>query len=171
MEASRPKQPNVAPLADGIHHEASSSDEEDGFGTVSGPPRQPLRVWPMSSDASSRRAWARLPDADPGYAPEGSSSIGDHVQLRGRWPSLVRWLRSRVSSSWVNALLVFVPLGIGSYMLHFSPILTFILNGIAIVPLSALLTDATEKISSDAGDTVGALLNISLGNLVELIIL
>ncbi|KAH7375318.1 Ca2+ transporter [Plectosphaerella cucumerina] len=96
----------------------------------------------------------------------------DHARLHaGKLHRLVRWFRSTVSSSWVNGLLVFVPIGLVSYMLHFNPFLTFILNGIAIIPLSALLTDATEKISSDAGDTVGALLNISLGNLVELIIL
>ncbi|KAF4988121.1 hypothetical protein FGRMN_9951 [Fusarium graminum] len=41
----------------------------------------------------------------------------------------------------------------------------------AIVPLSALLTDATEIIAAKAGDTIGALLNITFGNLVELILL
>jgi hypothetical protein len=120
------------------------------------------------TDGSSRRAWARVPESDP----DTMTDHDDHARLRaGKLHRLVRWLRSTVSSSWVNGLLVFVPIGLVSYMLHFNPFLTFILNGIAIIPLSALLTDATEKISSDAGDTVGALLNISLGNLVELIIL
>ncbi|KAH6951818.1 hypothetical protein DER45DRAFT_492813 [Fusarium avenaceum] len=51
------------------------------------------------------------------------------------------------------------------------PLLTFTCNAIAIVPLSALLTDSTEVIAAKAGDTIGALLNITFGNLVELILL
>jgi Ca2+:H+ antiporter len=37
--------------------------------------------------------------------------------------------------------------------------------------LSNLLTLATECIARDMGDSVGALLNISFGNLIEMIIL
>ncbi|KAH6692354.1 vacuolar calcium ion transporter [Plectosphaerella plurivora] len=175
MESARPGPPNVAPLAAGAtpHHARSSSDEEaaeEAFGAIGAVPRQgPLRVWPMT-DGSSRRAWARLPESDPDTAMPADHE--DHGRLRlGKIARFTRWLRSTVSSSWVNGLLIFVPFGLVSYMLHFNPFLTFVLNGIAIIPLSALLTDATEKISNDAGDTVGALLNISLGNLVELIIL
>ena len=79
--------------------------------------------------------------------------------------------RSMLFASWLNCLLFFVPLGFVAYFWEFSPIVTFTLNVIAVVPLSALLTEATERIASDAGDTLGALLNISLGNFVELIIL
>lgn len=72
---------------------------------------------------------------------------------------------------WINGLLVFVVAGIVSYLLDANPLLVFICNAIAIVPLSALLTDATEAIAARAGDTIGALLNITFGNLVELILL
>ncbi|KAJ5430801.1 Sodium/calcium exchanger membrane region [Penicillium cf. griseofulvum] len=46
----------------------------------------------------------------------------------------------------------------------------FIWNLLAIVPLSITLTEATERISKDLGETAGALLNITIGNLAELII-
>ncbi|KAJ5118429.1 uncharacterized protein N7443_007358 [Penicillium atrosanguineum] len=46
----------------------------------------------------------------------------------------------------------------------------FIWNLIAIIPLSITLTFATERISKDLGETSGALLNITIGNLAELII-
>ncbi|KAJ5820212.1 Sodium/calcium exchanger membrane region [Penicillium riverlandense] len=46
----------------------------------------------------------------------------------------------------------------------------FILNLIAIVPLSVTLTHATESISQDFGEIMGALLNITTGNLAELAI-
>ncbi|KAK1580033.1 uncharacterized protein LY79DRAFT_521559 [Colletotrichum navitas] len=72
--------------------------------------------------------------------------------------------------SWLHSLLVFVPVGIWAFLSNRAPLVVFVTNGIAIVPLSSLLTSATEKIAEDAGDTVGALLNITLGNLVELIL-
>ncbi|OQE23503.1 hypothetical protein PENFLA_c011G01532 [Penicillium flavigenum] len=49
-------------------------------------------------------------------------------------------------------------------------LLIFIWNLLAIVPLSITLTEATERISQDLGETAGALLNITIGNLAELII-
>jgi len=46
----------------------------------------------------------------------------------------------------------------------------FALSVIAIVPLAALLSHATESVSAKTGDAVGGLLNATLGNLTELII-
>jgi len=45
----------------------------------------------------------------------------------------------------------------------------FATNAVAIVPLAALLSHATESVASRLGDTVGAL-NVTFGNAVELII-
>ena len=41
---------------------------------------------------------------------------------------------------------------------------------LAIVPLAALLSHATESVAAKTGDTVGGLLNATLGNLTELVI-
>ena len=46
----------------------------------------------------------------------------------------------------------------------------FILSVLAIVPLAALLSRATESVAAKTGDTVGGLLNATLGNLTELLI-
>ncbi|WDK16480.1 vacuolar calcium ion transporter [Colletotrichum graminicola] len=73
-------------------------------------------------------------------------------------------------SSWLHGLLIFVPVGIWAFLSDSAPLVVFVTNGIAIVPLSSLPTGATENIAEDAGDAVGALLNITLGNLVELIL-
>jgi Ca2+:H+ antiporter len=48
--------------------------------------------------------------------------------------------------------------------------LLFVLSIVAIVPLAALLSSATESVAAKTGDTVGGLLNASLGNLTELVI-
>ncbi|KAL8671191.1 MAG: hypothetical protein Q9168_004308 [Polycauliona sp. 1 TL-2023] len=74
-------------------------------------------------------------------------------------------------ASWVNALLVFVPVGIACEIAHVSPTIIFAMNAIAIIPLAGLLSYATESVASDMGDTIGALMNVTFGNAVELIIL
>jgi len=48
--------------------------------------------------------------------------------------------------------------------------LLFLLSVGAIVPLAALLSHATESVAAKTGDTVGGLLNATLGNLTELVI-
>src|SRR6188474_1767494 len=48
--------------------------------------------------------------------------------------------------------------------------LLFGLSVLAIVPLAALLSHATESVAAKTGDAVGGLLNATLGNLTELII-
>src|SRR3954469_16010367 len=48
--------------------------------------------------------------------------------------------------------------------------LLFVLSVLAIVPLAALLSHATESVAAKTGDAVGGLLNATLGNLTELII-
>ena len=48
--------------------------------------------------------------------------------------------------------------------------LLFVLSVLAIVPLAALLSHATEFVAEKTGDTAGGLLNATLGNLTELVI-
>ena len=48
--------------------------------------------------------------------------------------------------------------------------LHFVLSVLAIVPLAALLSRATESVAAKTGDAVGGLLNATLGNLTELVI-
>jgi len=48
--------------------------------------------------------------------------------------------------------------------------LLFVLSVLAIIPLAALLSHATESVAEKTGDAVGGLLNATLGNLTELVI-
>jgi len=48
--------------------------------------------------------------------------------------------------------------------------LLFILSVVAIIPLATLLIHATESVAAKTGDSVGGLLNATLGNLTELVI-
>jgi len=68
-------------------------------------------------------------------------------------------------------LLAFVPVLFAAEKLKpESHTLLFVLSVLAIVPLAALLSQATESVAAKTGDAVGGLLNATLGNLTELVI-
>src|SRR6188472_4112165 len=68
-------------------------------------------------------------------------------------------------------LLVFLPVVFATARLEpEAHTLLFVLSVMAIVPLAALLSHATESVASKTGDAVGGLLNATLGNLTELVI-
>ncbi|KAK3329912.1 vacuolar calcium ion transporter [Apodospora peruviana] len=73
-------------------------------------------------------------------------------------------------SSIINVLLVFVPVGMAVHFISMPAGVVFAMNAIAIVPLAGLLSHATESIACRMGDTIGALMNVTFGNAVELII-
>jgi len=66
--------------------------------------------------------------------------------------------------AFVPAVLVAEYLGLGT------PTLLFVLSILAIVPLAALSSNATEAVAAKTGDAVGGMLSATLGNLTELII-
>jgi len=79
--------------------------------------------------------------------------------------------RAALFGSWINILLIFVPVGFAVNYAHVGgPWPTFIINFIAIVPLAATLSFATEELALRVGETFGGLLNASFGNAVELIV-
>jgi Ca2+:H+ antiporter len=68
-------------------------------------------------------------------------------------------------------LLAFVPVVFAAHNVKpEAHTLLFVLSVLAIVPLAALLSHATESVAAKTGDTVGGLLNATLGNLTELVI-
>lgn len=77
-----------------------------------------------------------------------------------------------IMHSYLNLLLVFVPIGIAVELVpSMSPGIVFGMNAIAIIPLAGILAYATESVAHNMGDAIGALMNITFGNAVELIIL
>lgn len=88
-----------------------------------------------------------------------------------RWPAIILHKTWQVlASNYVNVLLVFVPAGIILGMIGADPIAVFVVNFLAIIPLAALLSFATEEISVKLGQTLGGLMNATFGNAVELIV-
>lgn len=81
--------------------------------------------------------------------------------------SLLRELRH----SPILWLLVFAPLAIaGESLWPEKHTLLFVFSVLAVIPLAALLSHATESVAARTGDAIGGLLNATLGNLTELVI-
>ena len=75
-----------------------------------------------------------------------------------------------VLTSWLDLLLIFVPVTIVLALLQQNDLGVFISASLAIIPLAGLLGRATEHLTAYVGAGLGGLLNASLGNAAELII-
>ncbi|KAF1969520.1 vacuolar calcium ion transporter-like protein /H(+) exchanger [Bimuria novae-zelandiae CBS 107.79] len=115
-----------------------------------------------------------MPAPTNGSLGESTPLLGARHDNEPKWKqyskSIGQMVWGTLCSNYVNVLLVFVPLGIIAGKLHWSPTAVFILNFIAIMPLAALLSFATEELSAKLGQTLGGLCNATFGNAVELIV-
>ena len=108
-----------------------------------------------------------------GRPPSGEQSAGQNFtpkflhetrnSLRHKPFTLSNQLRATIFNSWINLLLIAAPAGIAMHFVNVSPVAVFVINFIAIIPLAALLSYATEEIAIRASDTVGSLLNATFG--------
>ncbi|XTI92031.1 hypothetical protein V2W45_1513305 [Cenococcum geophilum] len=79
-------------------------------------------------------------------------------------------IRAVLFGSWINLLLVAVPVGFVVNYLDINGVAIFVVNFIAIVPLAAMLSYATKEIALRVSKTLGRLLNATFRNVMELII-
>lgn len=108
---------------------------------------------------------------------EKSTTIDEKPAKAPVTQRFIRDVKRIICCSWVNWLLIFVPVGIilgaiedwGGYK-FVNPSVIFAVNAVAIIPLASLLAFATESVATRLGDTIGALLNVTFGNAVELIV-
>lgn len=127
---------------------------------------------PLISNLSSRMGnSSRVGTLSHSLRDEDNNHLYEDNRAWVRWPMKFLHLTWQVlSSSYVNVLLVFVPVGIVLGALDINPTAIFIVNFLAIMPLAALLSFATEELSAKMGQTLGGLMNATFGNAVELIV-
>lgn len=70
----------------------------------------------------------------------------------------------------IKVLLVFAPLGFIAGFLSWNAVLVSAFNFLAIIPLSALISDASDTVANRWGSLLGGLVNATFGNTVELIV-
>lgn len=91
---------------------------------------------PPSITAASDDIALRNPSAFHSHAHAPSTPKGD---LAAVWDLL--------TSSYVNCLLIFVPLGIAAGIMEWGAVTVFTLNFLALVPLALILGDVTEDLA------------------------
>jgi Ca2+:H+ antiporter len=79
-------------------------------------------------------------------------------------------LRRVLFGSWLNVLLLFLPVALALEWAHAGEVWVFGTAALAIVPLAGLIGHATEELSLRAGPGIGGLLNATFGNGAELLI-
>ncbi|KAF8340727.1 Sodium/calcium exchanger protein-domain-containing protein [Cantharellus anzutake] len=91
-------------------------------------------------------------------------------------PTKMDSLKAIVFASWLNPLLIFVPI---SWALNFAldpdkssnkNTVVFVTVSLAIIPLVRLLSFGTEQLAIRLGQTLGGLLHVTLRNVVELLV-
>ena len=69
-----------------------------------------------------------------------------------------------------TAILVFIPLSCVAKYRHWGDLSVFVTSALAIIPLSIVLSTATEKIAMVTGPSIGGFVNAVFGNATELIL-
>jgi Ca2+:H+ antiporter len=70
----------------------------------------------------------------------------------------------------LDTFLVFVPVSIILYYLNVTPVLTFIIIGLAIVAISHVIIESTSIIAQHVSTPISALINATFGNAIEFFI-
>ena len=137
-----------------------------GFGSL-------LLYTPRGQDKDSR-PHLTMSDAD---GPDGQADQSVDL-LPNEWSQPSRrslWYlrhatRAALCSSYMNVLLVFVPIGVAAGALGWAAVKIFFLNFLAIISLAPVMTFSTGELSARVGRVLGGLLKAVLGNAVETIV-
>src|SRR5207247_10194985 len=71
---------------------------------------------------------------------------------------------------WLYLLILAAPAAVLAEALHASPLLTFVLAALGLIPLAGLIGLSTEVLAERLGHGIGGLLNATFGNAAEIII-
>ncbi|TFK64541.1 calcium/proton exchanger [Pluteus cervinus] len=88
----------------------------------------------------------------------------------GPSPTYLQSFKAIITYSPLNVCLAFIPISWALAFTHQNSTLVFIFSCLGIIPLAALLGLGTEQIALRTSQSVGGLLNATLGNVVEMII-
>jgi Ca2+:H+ antiporter len=156
-------------FADRIHSWAKAHASSRGLPDQT-PSQQAADSNPTEKPSRDGQVNVPAEDPTPGSVTETPSKPGLLIRMRNGSGRFYNHTKDALCHSWVNVLLVFVPVGIACEAAGLNPAIIFAMNAVAIIPLAGILSHATESVASRLGDTIGALINVTFGNAVELII-
>ncbi|KAF9773560.1 hypothetical protein IL306_008595 [Fusarium sp. DS 682] len=184
IDGSRSGAQPTAPTAQGLNehnnntqHKELNEKQNDGSGSVNGGDPQvssrnnssllkALSTGDVPSHTSSQAARPGSVIETPNKAEESSKEENPNStsKMNRFFAEVKRSFKISICHSWLNILLVFVPVGIAvSQVDGINGGIVFALNAVAIIPLAGLLAYATESVARKMGDALGALLNVTFG--------
>lgn len=123
---------------------------------------------PAPAPAPARRE-ARRPRADPEIDAIPEAKAPERPQLSSPPRQLTEPPRpANFKPAWL--LFLAIPAAIWLNSVGRSPVATFLVAALAVIPLAGLMGQATEHLAERSGPTLGGLLNATFGNAAELII-
>jgi Ca2+:H+ antiporter len=84
--------------------------------------------------------------------------------------SFARQLTRSLTGSWLNLLLIVVPVSWYLALTGDTSLWLFVSASVALIPAAGLIGEATEELANRSGPTLGGFLNATFGNAAELII-
>ncbi|KAJ5120272.1 uncharacterized protein N7515_009660 [Penicillium bovifimosum] len=130
--------------------------------------KSPARMnGPLEMNTAAGERESLLREGSPEPRETNCSSWKHALFLR---KSVLCVVKSTLGCSYTNLLLPFVFLGIIAGRQGWNDSIAFAFNFLAIFPLAALLSFATEELAKSVGKTVGGLINATFGNAVEMIV-
>jgi hypothetical protein len=176
IDGSRSGAQPAAPTAQGLNEHSNTQHKEfdekqnGSSGSVNGGDRQGT----SRNNSSLLKALSAgdVPSARPGSVIETPNKAEEPSQenpnstskMNRFFAEVKRSVKISIFHSWLNILLIFVPVGIAvSQVDGINGGIVFGLNAVAIIPLAGLLAYATESVARKMGDALGALLNVTFG--------
>lgn len=107
-----------------------------------------------------------------GLALRSDSSLLIRHPSPGVWAPMsdARAMGNMLTSSYLNILLLCLPIGIWAGLAGKGALMVFSMNFLALIPLALFLGEVTEDLAVRFGDIIGGLLNATFGNVVELLL-
>lgn len=170
--------PNSRPFDDYDIQEAGKKEEGGSIGRPSDPEteatfvekkelsRAPSKV-PSQEEKARRRFISRFKRKDK-QEEEAEDAEKKRPWYKGKVlqhkPFTVKnQIQATILNSWINILLLAAPVGIALNYAGVNKVIVFVVNFIAIIPLAAMLSFATEEIALHVGESLGGLLNATFG--------
>ena len=163
QEEQSPTVDHHLPIDEKQNQTVNQKDNSEDSTTTCGTSNSQPELDSGSGQKLTRRA--RIKALLPHRHPEGEDT-SDKNRTATNPPqkfSLGSQLKATIFNSWINLLLIMAPVGIALNYTKVPPIVVFVVNFIAIVPLAAMLSYATEEIALRTGETFGGLLNATFG--------
>jgi Ca2+:H+ antiporter len=160
-----------------LQREADHNTDSSGDATYVASQPNPSDLAPGTPEGLRSRPGKQRQDTGNGFAAEDSQPDEKDGKKGGKkahsWFTNVQpkekftvgnQIRRTLFNSWLNILILAAPAGIVmNYVGHVNGIIIFVINFIAIIPLAAMLSFATEEIALRTGETLGGLLNATFG--------